>query len=146
LEWTPSAGPLPGGGEYYWDGERWWEWLDEPDPHNLVTPPRPHGHPGRTGGIKNNPDGSPKDPGQQYEEILNAPKTGYKKGAQKSKQDAQREDREQAEQALDDLRKKRATECAEAAGWGFIIVSGLYWTISEGSRILCPPRNLIPVP
>ena len=36
-------------------------------------------------------------------------------------------------------------DVGEAAGW---VLAGtiLYWAISEGSRILFPPRNLIPVP
>jgi RHS repeat-associated protein len=37
---------------------------------------------------------------------------------------------------------QQAGAAAKGVAWGVII----YWTVSEGSRILFPPRNLVPVP
>ncbi len=61
-------------------------------------------------GIKKEPSGAPKAPGQQYEEILNAQRKrgrGPIRETKKSKQMDREELREEAEQALDELRRRR---------------------------------------
>jgi hypothetical protein len=97
------------------------------------------GHPGRKGGIKNNPDGSPKEPGQQYEEMKRSrtrkqyPNFNDKKTEQDDERENEEQAKEEARRQIDELNKKRATECAKAVGWGSIFV-GIGIGIWEGGK------------
>jgi RHS repeat-associated protein len=93
--------------------------------------------PGRTGGVKNNPDGTPKEPGQNYEEIDGAQRMGRGRGknpinrTKKSKQDDQIEINQQGQDAL------------QKVGWTAIAI-GVLWFIWEVPLRAIPFRNLIP--
>ena len=73
------------------------------------------------------------------------PKEGeLKEAEEKARKQKEEEAAEQAEEAAQKA-KEAAKEAAKEITAGAIVGTALYFLISEGSRVVFPPRNLIPV-